>query len=340
MLFMKPELFAGLETPEGLKAALQAAIELEHATIPPYLYALFSLEPGSNTEIGELIDSVVKDEMAHMAMACNILNAIGGEPAIATPGFIPTYPGPLPGTVEDGLIVHLRAFSLCQLEGTFMVIEEPEEPLNIPDAAQTPPLTIGAFYKKIKQQIEAAGQSIFVGDPARQVKVRHFPEVIPVTDVASASQTIETIVEQGEGTSTSPLEGGGGTELAHYYRFAEIARGKKLEPAPGQKPPWRYDGPEIPFARAHVYPVVDDPASSGYPVGSPARKACEVFNYTYTSMLRLLHETFNGIPVQLGPAVGKMNELASQAEGMMKITLPTGSNAGPSFEYQTTQPVA
>ncbi|HTZ86599.1 MAG TPA: ferritin-like protein, partial [Solirubrobacteraceae bacterium] len=187
MLFIKPGLFAKLETPEGLKTALQAAIELEHATIPPYLYALFSLEPNSNTEIGELIDSVVKEEMAHMAMACNILNAIGGKPAIATREFVPTYPGPLPGTVEEGLIVHLRAFSLCQLETTFMAIEEPEEPLNIPDLAEAPALTIGAFYTKIKQQIEAGGPSIFVGDPARQVTVRSFPEVIPVTDVATAS---------------------------------------------------------------------------------------------------------------------------------------------------------
>jgi hypothetical protein len=57
---------------------------------------------GNNAEIGTLIDSVVKEEVAHMALACNILNAIGGEPAIDTPQFIPIYPGPLPGTIADG----------------------------------------------------------------------------------------------------------------------------------------------------------------------------------------------------------------------------------------------
>jgi len=32
----------------GLRDALQAAIEFEHAVIPPYLYALYSLMPVGN----------------------------------------------------------------------------------------------------------------------------------------------------------------------------------------------------------------------------------------------------------------------------------------------------
>ncbi|HYB24642.1 MAG TPA: ferritin-like protein, partial [Solirubrobacteraceae bacterium] len=331
------ELFAGLDTPDGLKTALQAAIELEHATIPPYLYAVFSLEEGSNAEIAKLVDSVVKEEMAHMALACNVLNAIGGEPEIDTPQFIPTYPGALPGTVEEQLIVHLRPFSIAQVEETFMVIEEPEEPLAIPDPAVIVRQTIGEFYAKIQQQIEAAGEAIFVGDHSRQV-TGGFREVIAVTDVKSASTAIETIVEQGEGTKTSPLGDKAGDELAHYYRFAEIAKGRKLIPAPHQQPPWRYEGEAIPFDPTHVYPAVEDPHSSDYPPGSPARRACEECNYTYTSLLKLLHEVFNGAPTHLGKSIGVMNELATQAEKLMTIKLPSGKNAGPSFEYQPNPP--
>ena len=99
MIQIKAEAFACLNgTIEGLRKALQTAIELEHSTIPPYLYALYSLKPGTNGEIGRLLLSVIQQEMLHMALDCNILNAINGSPDIDKPHFIPKYPGPLPGS--------------------------------------------------------------------------------------------------------------------------------------------------------------------------------------------------------------------------------------------------
>lgn len=337
MLTMNPKLVAGLGTPQGIQIALQAAIELEHATIPPYLYAALSLEGGGNTEVEQLVDGVLKEEMAHMALACNVLNAIGGTPEIDTPQFIPAYPGALPGTVQGQLVVHLRRFSIEQVEDTFMIIEEPEKPLAIPDAEAAAPLTIGAFYAKIKQAIEAAGEEIFVGDPKRQV-TGGFAEIVAVTDVASASSAIETIVEQGEGTSTSPFGDKAGDELAHYYRFSEIVKGKKLIPAPGQQPPWRYDGEAIPFDASQVRPAVDDPHVGDYPAGSPVRKSCEECNHTYTNLLKVLHEVFNGAPEKLGETIGTMFELRAQAGNLMAIETQPGTRAGPSFEYQPDPP--
>src|SRR5262245_39123889 len=147
MIKLKPELFAALDTQEGLLKALHRAIQLEHATIPTYLYALYSIKPYSNTAIQNLLLSVVTEEMLHMSLACNILNAIGGSPAIDHPQFIPHYPGPLPGAVEAGLIVPLARFSLDLVKNVFMVIEEPETPLRFPVEAlvATPPQTIGQF---------------------------------------------------------------------------------------------------------------------------------------------------------------------------------------------------
>jgi hypothetical protein len=337
MLLMKPNLLAGLDTPQGIQGALQAAIELEHATIPPYLYAVLSLEGGGNTVVEQLVDSVLKEEMAHMALACNVLNAIGGAPEIDTPQFIPSYPGPLPGTVEEQLTVHLRRFSIEQVEDTFMIIEEPEEPLAIPDALAAAPLTIGSFYAKIKQAIEAAGQAIFVGDPKRQV-TGGFGEIIAVTDVASASTAIETIVEQGEGTSTSPFGDKADDEIAHYYRFAEIAKGHKLIPAPGLNPPWSYGGEAIPFDPLQVKPLIDDPHTASYPAGSPARKKCEECNYTYTILLKILHEVFNGSQQKLDESIGTMFELRTHAGELTEIESEPGKHAGPSFEYQPEPP--
>ena len=51
--------------------ALQTAIRLEHSTLPPYLYALYSIEPGKNREIAALIASVAIEEMTHYQVTSN-----------------------------------------------------------------------------------------------------------------------------------------------------------------------------------------------------------------------------------------------------------------------------
>ena len=58
-----------ITTLESLREHLQWAIELEHATLPPYLTALYSLDPGPNAEAVEVISSVFVEEMIHLALA-------------------------------------------------------------------------------------------------------------------------------------------------------------------------------------------------------------------------------------------------------------------------------
>ena len=94
----------------ALHELLQKAIELELSTIPPYLHAAYSLMPGTNTAIRKIIVAVAKEEMLHMAIVANVLNAIDGRPVIADPKTVPIYPGPLPMNV-GGLQVGLRKFS-------------------------------------------------------------------------------------------------------------------------------------------------------------------------------------------------------------------------------------
>ena len=180
------------------------------------------------------------------------------------------------------------------------------------------------------------GDGVFTGEPSRQVTAMpFFPEVGPVTDVASALAAIDVIVEQGEGTATSPLDPE--HDLAHYYKFAEIWHGKKLipvpHPAPGQ-PDFAYAGPPIHFDPAGVWPVVTDPHAGLYPAGSAAAYANNTFNYTYTSLLRALHETFNGRPERMSDTIGLMESLKQQAIAMVSIQVGNGLTAGPTFEYQ------
>jgi len=102
MIFLKQ---VKIETIEDLRSAVQTAIQLEHSTIPPYLTADFTLQNTGNKEISNLIGTILGEEMLHMSIASNLLNAIGGTPVINKPGFIPTYPGPLPGGVESACVL-------------------------------------------------------------------------------------------------------------------------------------------------------------------------------------------------------------------------------------------
>jgi hypothetical protein len=348
MIQLEARLFRNLEAggSQAVIDALQSAIKLEHATIPVYLYALYSLDPTKNAAAWEIITSVVIEEMLHMTLACNLLNALGGNPEIDKPGFIPTYPGPLPGGVEGDLTVHLAPFSHDQL-ADFMKIEEPEDPLHFPVVearALGPPQTIGQFYAEIKRQITALGDGAFTGPPSKQVGPDRLGGSIVVSDVATASQAIDTIVEQGEGTKESPLEAAKGKQVAHYYRFAEIYNGRRLIPNPAagpETPPdqrYLYGGDPIPIDASAIYPVPKDPKAETYPAGSGARHACDTFNYAYTSLLKSLHATFNGQPDELDTAIGLMMSLKQLAGDMMSGSNPAGTNVGPSFEYQPVEP--
>jgi rubrerythrin len=342
MIELEPSLVENLDNPEGLKEALQDAIKLEHSTIPPYLYAYYSLG-SSNAKISELLHSVVIDEMVHLALACNILNALGGEPVIDKPGFIPAYPGPLPGSVEKGLVVPLERFSPELVYNVFMEIEEPEFPLEFPSLeAEAPRLTIGMFYAAIRESLKGA---TFDGPRQRQLSPKSMTGVIEVFDEQTAVEAIDLIVEQGEGTSQSPLAGIE-SELAHYYRFAEIYHGRELVPNPEagpETPPderYKYDGLDIGFKPDGVRAVVKNPSTASYPEGSKARLECEKFNYIYTQLLNALHTTFNGKPSELRAAVGLMFKCTGQAGTLMENELPSGEFAGPSFEFQPDEPKA
>ncbi len=333
-------------TVQSVRDALQQAVELEHATIPVYLYALYSLDATRNPEIAAIIQSVVVEEMLHMTLASNVLNALGGTPQIDRPGFIPSYPGPLPGGVESSLVVKLAPYSMDQLQ-TFLEIEEPEDPLNyrvlpLGAALAGASITIGQFYTAISDAIAQLGNGAFVDPPGNQVGPELMRESVVVVDVATAQQAIATIIEQGEGSSNSPQEVVGGG-YAHYYRFMQIQKGRLLVPVSQHLPPdlrYAYAGAPVPFDPAGVYAVPTNPTAAGYAANPAQAFANDNFNYTYTSLLAALHSLFNGQATQnqFNVALGLMMSLKGQARAMVAgIPNPTVLT-GPSFQYQPVNP--
>jgi len=317
---------------------LQKAVELEHATIPPYLTALFSLKPGTNQRIGELIRSIAIEEMLHMTISANILIAIGGYPQINTKDFVPSYPGPLPMNI-GGLIVGIEGFSIPLVENVFKAIEEPEDPIPVTFALTDERFaTIGAFYDAIQKKIRELGDGIFVNKtaPPQVVSSQWFPadKLFEITDVESACRAIDVIKTEGEGTSASPFQQPG--DPAHYYKFGEIVAGREIvQTSTG----FAYDGAPILFDPSGVWPIKANCKIADFAIGTQARTRIEQFAFSYSTLLNALHQTFNGDPSKLDSAIGMMYDLRVLAVSLMQTDAGDGSGltVGPSYEYVRVQ---
>ncbi|MBC7911542.1 MAG: ferritin-like protein [Pyrinomonadaceae bacterium] len=222
-----------------LRKLLRRAILIEHTTIPPYLCALYSLQEGTNQESAEVIKSVLVEEMLHWILAANVLNAIGGEPCVNEPRFIPSYPSnllDLLNTKTDTGVTSLKellkvdalsASNGKQSNGSTDAIEvgllrfseeaidtflEIETPVPVGGESSGNP-TIGTFYKilihgleTLEAEAHAKGKTIFTKDPERrkrQITPEHYygsgGKAVVVTDLHTARKALKEIIFQGEG---------------------------------------------------------------------------------------------------------------------------------------------
>src|SRR2546429_446623 len=220
-----------VDTREELVYLLGQACEIEHGLMCEYLYAQFSLKRGPDEGLtdGQLtrvqawekaLITVIKQEMLHLALATNILTAIGAAPHFERPNF-PILSRWYPPGVQIALV----PFGERALRH-FIYLERPEG-MALDDAAgfaaarHAQPLTAGGARLGARpQQRPTAGplyrgieaglanlcarygeDAVFIG-PARAqagTDIFEWPELLAVTDLASAGRAIETIVEQGEG---------------------------------------------------------------------------------------------------------------------------------------------
>src|SRR5215469_8889957 len=159
----------------SLRKHLQWAIELEHSTIKPYLCALYSIKTGHNAEATEVLTSVMVEEMLHLTLAANLLNAVGGRPQLDIPEMLLGYPHALPHG-DPSFEISLFRFGPEAIE-TFLKIEQPSLTGAPPEDENYE--TIAQFYDAIKQGFRELSTSlgdanVFCGDPARQIRDQHF----------------------------------------------------------------------------------------------------------------------------------------------------------------------
>ena len=327
-----------IETIDSLHEHLQWAIELEHATIPPYLCALYSLDPARNPDAVELVSSVFVEEMIHLSLACNLLNAVGGEPRLDIPYMLPGYPRRLPhGSIDLSLL----PFGPDALE-MFLRLEKPEAPGSPAESDHYE--TIGQFYDAIEDGLRyLAGtlgeEKLFSGDPARQVTAGPFHHtggsLQPITGLASALAALDESVEQGEGTSRGEVWDGDHDifhpdrdEVAHYYRFEELKLGRRYQR--GDTPQSGPTGEPVTVDLTGVSPMQANPVRSG---NAQIRAAQEQFDTTYCTVLFLLEQAFTGDPALIRDAVRAMFGLRSEALKLMQLSEDDRTTAGPTFHY-------
>lgn len=330
MLWSEPESIA------DVKALVQNAINLEFATLPPYLYAYFSILPDSNAPAAQRLHSIILEEMIHMCLACNIMNAIGGTPAMVPP----SYPGPLPGDVGGSLIVHLLPFSQAAMQQG-MAIEEPSDPVQ-PLAKgmleTTPTITIGEYYARLDAALKALPASAWTPNRNQLDDAQFFQgQIFAVNNYDDAHRAITNIVSEGEGTPVTPGNSGSPldfeNDLAHYYRFWEIERNQLLEKADNPVG-YAWGGP-LGVDWSAVYPAIPDPENHDFSNDPPAAQAAQsACNTAYTQMINALGSAFEGKTGALGVAVRAMFDLRMAAYAALNTPLANGSSvSGPAFKY-------
>jgi Ferritin-like len=300
-----------VEHREQLWSLLVEAAQIEHMIMCQYLYACFSLKTDPDEGLtAEQADAVARwqktvtgiaiEEMLHLALVMNVMTAIGAAPSLSRPNF-PRHSEFLPPGVEFALLP-FGADALTH----FLYLERPEGMERV-DAAEfvpaAPPpepvgqaevmprlqgfLTVGHLYRGIEQGLsdladQLGERVLFVGEPRAQATPDRFgwPQLIAVTDLASAHAALDEIIEQGEGAR-------GDWRPAHYGRFFGIWN--EYQKLREQDPSFEPARPVLP---AFTQQPFDIDVLQPQPTDPVTREVAELFNLGYEVLLQVLTRFF------------------------------------------------
>jgi hypothetical protein len=300
-----------VEHREHLWSLLIEAAQIEHMIMCQYLYACWSLktEPdeGLTAEQADaaarwqdIITGIAIEEMLHLALVMNIMTAIGAAPSLSRPNF-PRHSEFLPPGVEFALLpfgadslTHFlyleRPEGMERVDATeFVPAAPPPEPVG---QAEVMPrvqgfLTVGHLYRGIEQGLSDLASRLgepvlFVGEPRAQATPERFryPQLIAVTDLASAHAAIDEIIEQGEGAR-------GDWRPAHYGRFLGIWN--EYQKLRAQDPSFEPARPVMPAFTQQPYDIAEPQPQPTEPL---TREVAELFNLGYEVLLQVLTRFF------------------------------------------------
>ena len=351
-----------VDTREELVYLLGQACEIEHGLMCEYLYAQFSLKRGLEEGLTEAqlarvqaweaaLIAVIKQEMLHLALATNILTAVGAAPHFERPNF-PI----LSRWYPEGVQIALLPFGERALRH-FIYLERPEG-MALDDAAgfaaarqAQPPATgdtplvaepeewrtVGHLYRGIEAGLATlcaryGEDAVFIG-PARAQAVTdifEWPELLAVTDLASARQAIETIVEQGEGARGDWIRSHFGTFVGILEDLLAVqAADPAFNPARPVEPAFVRLPPDV-----QAGTLIEDPTTA---------QVADLANSLYETVLQVLSRYY----IHHGETTAESDTLARTAKHLMNwvmrelgpvlTALPVGPShpgrtAGPTFD--------
>jgi len=300
-----------VEHREQLWSLLIQASQIEHMIMCQYLYACFSLKTDPDEGLTpeqaeavarwqETVTGIAIEEMLHLALVMNVMTAIGAAPSLSRPNF-PRHSEFLPPGVEFALLP-FGADSLTH----FLYLERPEgmervDATEFVPAAPTPEpvaaaevmprlqgfLTVGHLYRGIEQGLSDLASRLgepvlFVGEPRAQATPERFrwPQLIAVTDLASARAALDEIIEQGEGAR-------GDWRPAHYGRFFGIWN--EYQQLREQDPSFEPARPVMPAFTQQPFDIAQPQPQPTEPV---TRELAELFNLAYEVLLQVLTRFF------------------------------------------------
>ena len=339
-----------------LQQALQEAIKLELATLPPYLCGLYALKDGTS-KAAKLISGIVFDEMSHFGLSCNMAWAVGVQPRILTGYGEIQYPGPLPGGVrpkcdptlrfpcDPHFEVKLGFDDFQSFVRMCMQIEYPEDPVPRPlllleSIAETFP-TIGEFYGAILAAFEQNDAHIPYKDNETKQITASFPNVFKVLSFGDARLAIGIIKSQGEGSPKDPFSDPEQQTLSHFYTFGEVYfKRAYVFDAATQTGDWTGASVTVPDA----FPMTPVPLG-GYAGDVPSDVG--VCDGLFAGMLSDLEAAWaNGSEDSLGSAIGNMISLKGAILTLFgkQLPRPEGGIFGPQFRLggnaSVSQPAA
>lgn len=331
---------------------LQTALQIEHATIPVYFSAWATLRtpPASNGVVpnvaaDRVLRSVMLEEMLHLTQAANLLLALGGTPTLTAPGFVPTYPGVLPGS-SPAIPITIQRFSIDGLK-VCCNIEKPAAPGSRPTDQQWG--TIAQLYESIAeqyQQVLALFPELLQQNLHRQIPPAAYYGSGSLWSIATpmdAQQAIKEIIDQGEGAPLQVFDddhaiyGADGREPAHYYRFLELLLRRQYRT--GDTPTSGPTGAVLDVDFDAVNPMRANASYADYAAHPEITRRLDEFNRLYGALLTALELAFNGggAPA-FAQATAIMFALGDCAATITRIADPTspGETVGlvfaPSFD--------
>ncbi|HEX2046446.1 MAG TPA: ferritin-like protein [Acidimicrobiales bacterium] len=331
-----------VRTLADLRDVLQAAVELELATIPPYLCAWWTVRDRT-CEVALMLQDVAIAEMRHLAIAANTLIAVGGTPEIRAA--FPAYPTHIRnvGTVEVSLLPFGRRF----LEQSRR-IERPETKGAEPGTPTTSRVrllamgdrfsTIGAFYRCVLEGldrlvVELGEPAVFPDGGRIERQLGYFgAQRIDVACRARARALLDDVVDEGEGDDCGVRDRYGA--LAHFYTFDQMCRGRRYGPEDKAGRPCG-DELAVPEGEEQVAPMLPNATQLLYlPPRSALWDDSVAFNDLLTDVVDTLDAGFKGDPAKVQAAFGLMLQLREAADRLLARPLPDhpGQVAGPTFE--------